>query len=404
MTKLCREYGLSDNGLRKICKALSIPTPRAGHWTKIEAGKPVAMPALPLEAAQASYVLELPEKSDADRPERKDRPDASAQNSRIRRETDESMRIVLPPPGRWHKALIPFRDGAYKRVKEWREEEKIYEASRARKASRTRSEPAVEGFRWKMFLNEGGFIFPKHRSVAARVTLNTYERGLALLNALCFAADARGFVVEATTENSDSIRFRIDDVPIRLRVGERTGYNLFHEDGPPSENGMGFRRQTKPKGDLRIYCWVLYSNDKVLDEADGSPWEGRLSEVFLYLYRAVARAKEKILSIQVAEEQRRLASARREEEQRAQELERQDRSSVRADQMRKQQASLERERTLLDEVARWKHACDLRAYIEHIERQTGKDMGGAEWLCWARDVLERLDPAPRRIMSCQQDG
>ena len=36
MTKLCQEYGLSDNGLRKICKALSVPTPRAGHWMKLE--------------------------------------------------------------------------------------------------------------------------------------------------------------------------------------------------------------------------------------------------------------------------------------------------------------------------------------------------------------------------------
>ncbi len=30
MTKLCREYGLSDNGLRKICKALTVPNPAGG--------------------------------------------------------------------------------------------------------------------------------------------------------------------------------------------------------------------------------------------------------------------------------------------------------------------------------------------------------------------------------------
>lgn len=44
MTKLCLEYGLSDNGLRKICKALSVPTPSAGHWMKLEAGKAVDRP------------------------------------------------------------------------------------------------------------------------------------------------------------------------------------------------------------------------------------------------------------------------------------------------------------------------------------------------------------------------
>lgn len=402
MTKLCQEYGLSDNGLRKICKALSVPTPPAGHWMKLEAGKSVVRPALPPAGAQESYVLETPENPSL--PEGKRSPIAADLADRIAAEADDASRIVMPPAGRWHKALIPFRDGVLERVKKWRQEEKIYEASRSKTTARSRQEPLLDGYVWKAFVREGGFIFPKHKSVAARVTLNTYERGLALLNALCFAAESRGFAVEPTTENSNSIRLEIDDVRIWLRVGDRTGFELLHEDGTPSENGMGSRRRTTPKGSLRIYCQVLYSNNKVLDESEASPWENRLEDVFLYIYRAVARAKEKILSNQVAEEQRRLASARREEEQRAQELQRQNCSSVRADQMRGQQATLERERALLDEVARWKHACDLRAYIEHIERQTGKDIGGAEWLCWARDVLERLDPAPRRIMSCQQDG
>ena len=35
LTKLGKKYGLSDNGLRKVCKALNIPLPRAGHWAKV---------------------------------------------------------------------------------------------------------------------------------------------------------------------------------------------------------------------------------------------------------------------------------------------------------------------------------------------------------------------------------
>lgn len=35
LTKLGKKYGLSDNGLRKVCKALSIPLPKAGHWAKV---------------------------------------------------------------------------------------------------------------------------------------------------------------------------------------------------------------------------------------------------------------------------------------------------------------------------------------------------------------------------------
>lgn len=403
MTKLCQEYGLSDNGLRKICKALSVPTPSAGHWMKLEAGKPVARPPLPPAGAQESYVLETPENSSL--PKGKRTPITADLADRIAAEADDASRIVLPRAGRWHKALVPFRDGVLERVKKWRLEENIYEASRSKTTTRSRQEPLLDGYVWKAFVRDGGFIFPKHKSVAARVTLNTYERGLALLNALCFAAESRGFSVEPTTEDSDSIRLEINDVRIWLRVGDRTGFELLHEDGTPSENGMGSRRRTKPKGTLRIYCQVLYSNNKVLDESEASPWENRLNEVFLYIYRAVARAKEKILSKQLAEAEQRIAIARRDEERRQQEMYRQRLSLARADQMRGEQERLKRERALLDEADNWRRARVLEDYIGHIERETRAEVGAVAWVSWAREVLRRLDPTAGRIKSFQEgDG
>jgi hypothetical protein len=36
MTQLAKEFGLSDNGLRKICKKYDIPLPNMGHWQKLE--------------------------------------------------------------------------------------------------------------------------------------------------------------------------------------------------------------------------------------------------------------------------------------------------------------------------------------------------------------------------------
>lgn len=47
MYKLCQQYGLSDNGLRKTCKRFDIPTPKLGHWAKLEHGKKVIQPKLP---------------------------------------------------------------------------------------------------------------------------------------------------------------------------------------------------------------------------------------------------------------------------------------------------------------------------------------------------------------------
>lgn len=41
MTTLSKRYGLSDNGLRKICLRMQVPLPKAGHWMKVKAGKKV---------------------------------------------------------------------------------------------------------------------------------------------------------------------------------------------------------------------------------------------------------------------------------------------------------------------------------------------------------------------------
>ena len=36
MTKLAQEYGISDVGLKKICKHLNVPTPPRGYWAKVQ--------------------------------------------------------------------------------------------------------------------------------------------------------------------------------------------------------------------------------------------------------------------------------------------------------------------------------------------------------------------------------
>jgi hypothetical protein len=47
LSKLGPALGLSDVGLRKLCKRHSIPVPPAGYWAKRVAGKAVRMPSLP---------------------------------------------------------------------------------------------------------------------------------------------------------------------------------------------------------------------------------------------------------------------------------------------------------------------------------------------------------------------
>jgi len=39
LTSIAKEYNISDNGIRKICKKYEIPLPKVGHWQKVQHGK-----------------------------------------------------------------------------------------------------------------------------------------------------------------------------------------------------------------------------------------------------------------------------------------------------------------------------------------------------------------------------
>ncbi|MEY9419437.1 hypothetical protein ABIF69_005879 [Bradyrhizobium japonicum] len=47
MSRLAVQYGLSGNGLAKICRRLEVPYPPRGYWARKEAGKKVTQAALP---------------------------------------------------------------------------------------------------------------------------------------------------------------------------------------------------------------------------------------------------------------------------------------------------------------------------------------------------------------------
>jgi hypothetical protein len=39
MSKLAKDYGISDVGLKKICKKLNVPTPPRGYWARTQSGQ-----------------------------------------------------------------------------------------------------------------------------------------------------------------------------------------------------------------------------------------------------------------------------------------------------------------------------------------------------------------------------
>lgn len=61
MSKLAKQYGLSDVGLAKICKKMGIPRPGRGHWTRVNSGRIPPKPRLPkLKDNQVTEVILYP--------------------------------------------------------------------------------------------------------------------------------------------------------------------------------------------------------------------------------------------------------------------------------------------------------------------------------------------------------
>ena len=56
MTAIAKKYLISDVGLRKICISMNIPLPRAEHWEKIKAGKPVHDPGNPVRLKSLIFI------------------------------------------------------------------------------------------------------------------------------------------------------------------------------------------------------------------------------------------------------------------------------------------------------------------------------------------------------------
>jgi len=61
MTTVCKRFGISDNGLRKHCKSMNIPTPPLGYWAKLQSQKEVEIISLPSEYEGKKQYVDLKE-------------------------------------------------------------------------------------------------------------------------------------------------------------------------------------------------------------------------------------------------------------------------------------------------------------------------------------------------------
>ncbi len=358
LTKLGEKYGMSDNGIRKVCKAMNIPLPAGGHWAKVAAGHTVPRTELPAESERTVFVSRpapVPS-SEFDRPE-----DAVwLQQALAKEDMPENLIAVDLKPKRWHPVLAPIRERFLEAVKSRKALEKEKAARDARPKLSRRWEPNLDFLKYRAL--DDPFVLPKRERVFLRVSLETYERALAISNALLFAAARRGCEV-TYDERSARMRVQLEGASFSFAMRDRDQKLVLVVDRYP---GSEFEIRDR--------------------ESEGI--EHQLNEFFVRLYPVVIKARVEARQEKVKQERLAVQRAAWEKLTQQRELE----AKAKADE-------LERRKKLIAEADQWQHATNLRRYIAEVASQPTGSTWTVEWVEWASKAADDLDPITRTLPS-----
>lgn len=344
ISRLASTYGLSDNGLRKICKKLHVPTPGRGYWARRQHGHdvaPVPLPELP-EGAPDTHVIHRRPAAPED--EARDEPPAT--------EAAHAPALEVPP------ITVPSRLRAPHPL-----------------VARTR-----EAFK-EAFTDQYG---RKHPADGLHVIVgpDQVRRALRVLNALLKQATRLG--VDMGTE-PDRRRaqsyFAIEGERVYVRMTER----LRREERPvdPSEPSWARRKWDYfLTGRLRIELVGAHGpGRKRWSDGVRQRLEDQLASVLEGVYAAAQGAKRWRAEIERRER------AWEEDQRRKQEA------------AERKAAEAARRRDLEAQAHGWTQSQTLSAYLDAVEQQADAatllpDAQEAHeaWMAWAREHARRVNP------------
>lgn len=351
--RLSEKYGLSDVGLAKACKRMSIPRPPRGYWRRKETGAKVCQ--TPLAEPKEGTQLEI-EFHPSDRPARG---------------WKRGERSPGPPP-----PPLELADT----VSEADSHPLIF-------ASWKRFEKAKEG-------KDGILRRKAKRCVAVSVSRDHVDRCLRLLDAVFRAWEEEGHTVEIRVfENGSATLLKAGEEEIEVSIVEE----VREFELEPTEEELlrpkwtwKKRIETRPMGKLTVYL----AGDRIAEsqsfhrryrDGQGAPIEtkgGRILQASLEYLEA-----RKVYFEEEARKQ-----AEREERHRQWELEwrRQE------EQRRREEEEKQRVEAFLKASEKWTRAEQVRDFIsaceEELESAAFDDWEKQEWIVWARGIADRMDP------------
>jgi len=345
MNRLAATFGISGNGLAKICDRLSIPYPPRGYWAKLQAGKPVAKVKLQPRALGTPDFVEIRPTIKNDTP-----PEPALKPLSVRIEN-----IAVPET----------LDGIHPKVKAWLSEHKHEQKVRADKIKQAGRERT---FSWWEPLAE----LTERDLYRFRVTSAVFKG----------VEKAGGTVLEAPM--TGKVAFGVSGKKIECSIVEKLFRPLVRPDGKVSWTAYPEHHQTgmQSSGFLRvsIKTWLPCKQPEWIETKDK-----KVADWLPDIVGAIMAAGPMLLE----------EDLRREEEQRRwQEKENQRRERIRLKEIDDQRWAKFRSKAL-----DWEEHKRLLAFIGELQKQMEtegdvevKDKPLSEWIAWAHERMDILDP------------
>ncbi|WP_320112798.1 hypothetical protein [Draconibacterium orientale] len=332
LSRLARKYSITDNGIRKRCKKMNIPLPKAGHWSKIQHGYKVLKPKLPSKYEGEKETVLCYRDKDGKYVEK---VEEVSPITRLKRDLQNDPKLPLTVPDK-----ITRSDSLIAQAKK----------SLSKKDSEV--------------YNYVGMRTTDRGEINIMVSEPHIDRALRFMNSLIKLLRSRkhDLIVE------DDVTFAVvfgEKLPVKFKEKAKIVYET---------ETYGWRNRTyHPSGTL------VFVHDKrpyqVKEWTDGKkPIESRLAEILAYFE---IYAKKEIERKIEWERHRKIEAEQRERQRILQQ---------------KKDEQIRKIKQLINMANYWKQAQVLREYITALEQRKDLDLKRMEWVPWAKEKIEWFDP------------
>lgn len=345
MTTVCKRFGISDNGLRKHCKSMNIPTPPLGYWAKLQSQKEVEIIPLPSEYEGKKQYADL-------------------------KEVDPNDVIVdLEPPvnkqGDLEKLLLSENPDWY------RVPEVLYAKNALIIDTKEKLRVESESNKNNVYLKNNPYKSKVKETLDVYVSSVSIDRALLIFSTLINAMNKRGHSLRIDT---DKTYFVVNEEEFRVNITERKKQNPNSSNPRDNYNNIFC-------GELHFnifYHYGYWEKNTCYKDTSYTKLEDKIVAIIAYCEIKSEEIKEK----RIEDEKERI---KREEEERK-------REEFKA----KQKAELKEFQNLFTMAERLHKANILRNYIytyeEYLQKMEITDEEMLQKIEWAKEKADWLDP------------